>query len=76
MKQLAREFKCYFHCLGENTEKYITFSVPIKNVLDNDKDKDKDKDKDSDSDSDSDNDNNSDNDKNKPKNKVKKSHTG
>ena len=30
IKQLAREFKGYFHCLGENTEKYITFSVPIK----------------------------------------------
>ena len=28
IKQLAREFKGYFHCLGENTEKYITFSVP------------------------------------------------
>ena len=30
IKQLAREFNNYFHCLGENTEKYITFSVPIK----------------------------------------------
>ena len=30
IKQLAREFKGYFHCLGENTEKYITFSVQIK----------------------------------------------
>ena len=29
INQLAREFKGYFHCLGENTEKYITFSVPI-----------------------------------------------
>ena len=28
IKQLAREFIGYFHCLGENTEKYITFSVP------------------------------------------------
>ena len=43
IKQLAREFKGYFHCLGENTEKYITFSVPIKKVLDNDNDNDKDK---------------------------------
>ena len=30
IKQLAREFKGNFECLGENTEKYITFSVPIK----------------------------------------------
>ena len=30
IKHLAREFKGYFYCLGENTEKYITFSVPIK----------------------------------------------
>ena len=45
IKQLAREFKGYFHCLGENTEKYITFSVPIKKVLDNDNDNDKDKNK-------------------------------
>ena len=45
IKQLARVFKGYFECLGENTEKYITFSVPIKRVLDKDKDKDKGKDK-------------------------------
>ena len=38
IKQLAREFKGNFECLGENTEKYITFSVPIKKkVHDNDK---------------------------------------
>ena len=43
IKQLAREFKYYLECLGENTEKYITFSVPIKKVLDNDNDNDKDK---------------------------------
>ena len=30
MKELAEEFKGQFECLGENTEKYITFSVPIK----------------------------------------------
>ena len=30
IKELAREFKGYFHCLGENTEKFITFSVPNK----------------------------------------------
>ena len=37
IKQLARQFKCYFYCLGENTEKYITFSVPIKKEHDNGK---------------------------------------
>ena len=42
-EQLAKEFKGYFHCLGENTEKYITFSVPIKKVPDNDNDSDNDK---------------------------------
>ena len=30
IKKLAEEFKGEFECLGENTEKYITFSVPIK----------------------------------------------
>ena len=30
IKQLAEEFKGQFKCLGEFTEKYITFSVPIK----------------------------------------------
>ena len=30
IKQLAKEFKGNFECLGENSEKYITFSVPIK----------------------------------------------
>ena len=37
IKQLAREFKYYLECLGENTEKYITFSVPIKKQHDNNK---------------------------------------
>ena len=37
IKQLAREFKYYLECLGENKEKYITFSVPIKKYHDNDK---------------------------------------
>ena len=27
--ELAKEFKSQFECLGENTEKYITFSIPI-----------------------------------------------
>ena len=27
---MAEEFKGEFECLGENTEKYISFTVPIK----------------------------------------------
>ena len=30
IKELVKEFNGNFECLGENTEKYITFSVPIK----------------------------------------------
>ena len=37
IKQLAKEFKGEFECLGENTEKYITFSVPLKKENDNGK---------------------------------------
>ena len=37
INQLAKEFKGQLECLGENTEKYITFSVPIKKELDNTK---------------------------------------
>ena len=37
IKQLAKEFDDWFECLGENTEKYITFSVPIEKELDNGK---------------------------------------
>ena len=48
IKQLAREFRGYFHCVGENTEKYITFSVPFKKVIDNDNDNDNDSDNDKD----------------------------
>ena len=44
IKQLAREFKAYFHCLGENTEKYINLSVPVEKVLNNDNDNDSDSD--------------------------------
>ena len=29
-KKLAEKFEGEFECLGENTEKYITFSVPLK----------------------------------------------
>ena len=29
IRELAEEFKDQFECLGENTEKYITFSIPI-----------------------------------------------
>ena len=37
IKQLTKEPDGKFGCLGENTEKYITFSVPIKKELDNGK---------------------------------------
>ena len=30
IKELAEEFKKQFTCLAENTEKYITFTVPIE----------------------------------------------
>ena len=50
IKQLTRKFKGYFHCLGEHTEKYITFSVQVKNVLDNDNDNDSDSNNDNDKD--------------------------
>ena len=30
VKELAEEFKKQFTCLGDNTEKYITFIVPIE----------------------------------------------
>ena len=35
IKELAEKFQGQFECLGENTEKYITFSVPIKKEHDN-----------------------------------------
>ena len=35
IKELAKEFEGEFDCLGENTEKYITFSVPIKKEITN-----------------------------------------
>ena len=41
IKYLAREFCGYFECLGENTEKYITFSVPVKKVINNENENDK-----------------------------------
>ena len=37
IKQLAKEFEGRFKCLGENTEKSITFSVPIKKEFGNSK---------------------------------------
>ena len=37
IKESAEELETQFECLGENTEKYITFSVPIKKKLDNGK---------------------------------------
>ena len=35
IKELVRGFEGNFDCLGENTEKYITFSVPIKKKIEN-----------------------------------------
>ena len=35
IKELAKEFDGNFECLGENTEKYITFPVPIKKEIRN-----------------------------------------
>ena len=35
IKELVKEFNGNFKCLGENTEKYITFSVPIKKKIEN-----------------------------------------
>ena len=37
IKELAKELKVQFECLGQNTEKYITFPVPIKKEHDNGK---------------------------------------
>ena len=37
INNLAKEFYGQLECLGENTEKYITFSVPISKELDNGK---------------------------------------
>ena len=36
IKYLAKKFEGNFECLGENTEKYISFTVPFKMVI-NDK---------------------------------------
>ena len=33
MEELAQEFEGQFECLGENTEKYIKFSVPIERLF-------------------------------------------
>ena len=37
IRELAEEFKGQFECLGEYTEKYVTFSIPIKKENDNGK---------------------------------------
>ena len=37
IKQLAEEFEGEFKSLGENTEKYVTFSAPLKKENDNGK---------------------------------------
>ena len=35
IKELVKEFDDNFECLGENTEKCITFSVPLKKKIKN-----------------------------------------
>ena len=35
IKELVKEFEGNFECSGENTEKYITFSAPIKKKIEN-----------------------------------------
>ena len=35
IEELVKEFEGNFGCLGENTEKYITFSVPLKKKIEN-----------------------------------------
>ena len=35
IKELVKEFEVNFDCLGENTEKYITFLVPLKKKIEN-----------------------------------------
>ena len=35
IKELVKEFDGNFECLGENTEKYITFSIPLKKKIEN-----------------------------------------
>ena len=35
IKELVKEFEGNFDCLGENTEKYITFSLPLKKEIEN-----------------------------------------
>ena len=35
IKEIVKEFDGNFDCLGENTEKYITFSVPLKKKIEN-----------------------------------------
>ena len=40
IKYLAREFYGHFECLGENAEKYITFSASIKKAINNENEDD------------------------------------
>ena len=35
IKELVKEFDGNFDCLGDNTEKYITFSEPLKKKIEN-----------------------------------------
>ena len=57
IKQLPEQLEGQFKCLGENTEEYITFSVPIKKEVANDDDSKKEENDDDDDDDDGDDDN-------------------
>ena len=37
INKVAKEFKAKFECLGENAKKYITYLVPIKKGIRNNK---------------------------------------
>ena len=39
IRYLTREFEGNFECLGENIEKYISFTAPFKNVINDNENK-------------------------------------
>ena len=41
LNQFAIEFKCELNCIGDNMEKFTTFSVPIKKECNNNNDNNK-----------------------------------
>ena len=67
IKELAEEFEGQFECLGEDTEKYITFSVPIKKAAVNSEKEDE---NDNDSKKEEDNNSEKENDDNSKKKKT------